>query len=695
MLPLLVVGLFAQVAAQAQMRGGFPGGAGVGPMPGGGTVILPPPPPPLAPPPPIYFPPPPTAPPPPPYWTPVPTPIPTPPPFTLPPPPATAAPVAQPPQAAQPAPPSSQNQEQQEQDSGSAQDDARRVRIERIKSAYADLQAQLKQNRFAEALKTLDEIIALMDEDGGFADDVEQMRKLRGTVRMSWAVMLSGKAQYDDAVAVLREAPASADRDELVAELLYKAHRIDAAFAALDTLAGFDPSRADRLRGSFYLRLGAIPLAVEQLQRLAGNADVDNALRSLQRKGLGAFRREEREGWVVYQAEGGTQAARTLAYWFPQEGGKLDATHGVELSVRPAARKLGWREIVHHLVHLHWPWTGQPREYEVAVYAPGVRHVVGIWEWEPDAGEITEAARRGRAATEPLQQAEEYLHSGRRDEALSIALEQARTPGWWLPPQPHYKAMTVAIEAAVEMGDRERAQELAAQLGEWHPMWAQLELARAWDQALKPEFARAAYEAAIEAAPLRAEPYQQSADFEWAAAKNASGTERPPAFMRAQRAARRLQEVAPSAGLWLRAQIAFDLEGFALASALLRELTQASDAPEAAQEMQVLLEALGQSEFVQAGAPVSLANGFTLQAWQCRQAAPEPPELKHHSVEVHVMDGDGNLVETFAVTSQGVPPGSPRQFMLDRITAYGPQQLRMYGERPPKLDRIVQGVAAL
>jgi hypothetical protein len=33
--------------------------------------------------------------------------------------------------------------------------------------------------------------------------------------------------------------------------------------------------------------------------------------------------------------------------------------------------------------------------------------------------------------------------------------------------------------------------------------------------------------------------------------------------------------------------------------------------------------------------------------------------------------------------------------MLDRINAYGPQQLRLYGLRPPLLERLLQGVAAL
>ena len=111
--------------------------------------------------------------------------------------------------------------------------------------------------------------------------------------------------------------------------------------------------------------------------------------------------------------------------------------------------------------------------------------------------------------------------------------------------------------------------------------------------------------------------------------------------------------------------------------------------------MQALLEALGQWEFTQAGEPVSLANGLVLRPWRCQQAAPDDPALKHHSAEIVVVDGDDNLIETFALTSQGVPPGAPRQFMLDRISAYGLQQLHMYGDRPPPLQRILKGVAAL
>ena len=60
-----------------------------------------------------------------------------------------------------------------------------------------------------------------------------------------------------------------------------------------------------------------------------------------------------------------------------------------------------------------------------------------------------------------------------------------------------------------------------------------------------------------------------------------------------------------------------------------------------------------------------------------------------------MLDAEGDLVETFALTSQGVPPTLPRQFRLDRINAFGMQQLRMYGAKPPALERVVQGVAAL
>jgi hypothetical protein len=678
---LVLASLFAQVAAQAQVRG-LPGGVpglGVGGLPGGG-IVLPPPPPTLPPlPTPIPLPPPP-----PPLPTPLPAPIPTAPPVTAPAQPPSAPPVVEQHPAGQ-----------QTQPESNDADEARRDRLQRVQALWGSLAGLAKGNRFDELLRALDEIVALLQEDGGLPEPLEQARKLRETMRLSAAATLSGQGRHDEALAVLRQAPPSADREEMIAKVQFAAHRPAQAFLALNDLANFDPVRAVRLRGFFYLELGAMPLAAAELQRVAGEPDVDRVLRSLRQKGLLQFHREEEKDWVAYRAEVATQPVRTLAYWFPQEGGMPDAAHSAELSVRPAPRKLTLGLILHHLVHLRWPDVREPREYTLAVQSNGVRQQVAIWDWEPDADDIRDAARRGLAAVEPLRQAEEALHAGRRDEAMRIAQEQAATPGWWLPPQPNYKALTMALQVAVESGDAGQAQQLADRMADWHPMWAPLELARAWDQAQKPEPARAAYDAAIAAAPLRVEPLQQLAEFEWGAATAAEGAARPPAFLRAQRAARRLQAEDAASGLWLRAQIAYKLEGYAYAAPLLRELKQLPGAPEEAAEMQALLEDLGQWEFVRAGEPVSLASGLVLQAWRCRQRAPDDPALKHHGAEVLVVNGEGDLVETFALTSQGVPPGAPRQFMLDRISALGLQQLRMYGARAPGIERVLQGVAAL
>jgi hypothetical protein len=147
--------------------------------------------------------------------------------------------------------------------------------------------------------------------------------------------------------------------------------------------------------------------------------------------------------------------------------------------------------------------------------------------------------------------------------------------------------------------------------------------------------------------------------------------------------------------LWLRARIANELKAHALTGVLLRRLNALPDAPEAALELQVLLEQLQQARFQQVGEDLPAGEGLRLRAFRTREPAPQDAGLMHHSAEILVLDGEDNLVEVFAISSQGVPPGAPRQFMLDRINAMGLQTLRIYGARAPSLDRVIKGVAAL
>jgi hypothetical protein len=86
---------------------------------------------------------------------------------------------------------------------------------------------------------------------------------------------------------------------------------------------------------------------------------------------------------------------------------------------------------------------------------------------------------------------------------------------------------------------------------------------------------------------------------------------------------------------------------------------------------------------------------MAMQAYRSRQGAPTDGALKHHAAEILVLDAQGDLVETFAITSQGVPPGATRQYVLDRINAFGTQPLRLYGAKPPALERLVQALGAL
>lgn len=711
---VVLAGLFAQVAAQAQPRGiGGIGGGG-----GGVHIPLPPPPtlPPIAspppvyapppvyhPPPPVHIPPPPIPLPPPPPPPPLPTlpPVPWPPPVPPPPPPPTPIPTAPPvsvPAPAPAAPPVSESPAQQEERQR-AEEEARARNRERVMELWKSLEALERGKRHDEVLRRLDEMVELLEQDGGVPDALAEVRQLRERFLVQRGQQLTADGRAQDALDVLRRASPSAARQEAIAHALMAAKRPRDALAALAELAPFDAERAARLRGAFLLTLGAVPLALEALQPLAQEPDVAAQLRLLQQKGLHEFRRSKRGDWLVYEASAGTRPARTLAYWFPAEDGAPDAVQPVEVSMRPAPRRLSFGLIVRHLLRLHWPVVHQPREYELAVHANGQRQVVAIWDWEPDAGEIVDAARRGLASAGALQQAEEFLHAGRREEALRIALEHGRSPGWFFPPQPNYAAVAMAVQAAAERGDARQAQAQADRIADWNPLWGALVLARAWENAQKPLAARAAYQAAVAAAPLRLEAYQKLAEFEWSVAADPAGEDRPAAFLRAQKAARRLQQVDAAEGLWLRAQVAYELQGYALAAGLLRQLAQLGppgEAPEAALEMQALLENLRQWEFVRVGEPVAVAgNGLALHAYRSRQRPPGDAALRHHSAEILVVDADGDLVETFALTSQGVPPGAPRQYMLDRINAFGLQQLRVYGARPPSLERLLQGVAAL
>jgi hypothetical protein len=571
----------------------------------------------------------------------------------------------------------------------------RRDNRARIHALWTGLERLRREGRGDELLRSGDEMVTLVELDAKLLPLKAEVLALRDQVRLQAAGIFAGQDRHVEALAVLKLAPASVQREELTARSLFALRRFDEAFATVDALARLDQRQAARLRGAFYLQLGAVPLAVEQLQPFAAEPGTARVLRGLQQKGLHHFRRSERDGWTVYEADAGTRPARTLAYWFPGTGAQMDVVHGVELAVRPAPRPLTFGLVLRHLLHARWPSTLHPREYELALLGGGVRQVVTLWEWEPDDADIAVMARRGQAAAEPLRQAQALLQAGRKEEALRIALDQVPSLRWSTASQPNYAALSMAVQAATALGDRERAEKLADRIEDWNPMWGSLVLARAWERAGQPELARPAYEAAIATAPQRTEPYALRAEFEWASASADRSTARPESWLRAQKAARALQQRSAVDGLWLRARIAFELEGYALAAALLRQSGLGSEAPDAALEMQALLERLGHWDFARVGERVSIGNGIGLQAYRSRQGAPGDAALKHHAAEILVLDGEGNLLETFAITSQGVPPGAARQYLLDRINAFGTQQLRLYGTKPPSLDRLVHALGAL
>lgn len=571
----------------------------------------------------------------------------------------------------------------------------RRAGIQELQARANEL---LGQKRYGPALETLDALQSLLEEesDPAVQEGREAIRALRSQVALALGSQLFGEAKYQEALDVFGRADASAAREEGMARSSFGLERYDDAFAKLDALSAIDASLATRLRGFFYNELGALPFAVEQYERVAENADISRVLSVLEQSGLRRFAKDSYQGWAIYLASSGVKSSRTLAYWFLiTRNGEVDVTRTATLSVKPAPRELTFGLLVRNLLRLRWPETDNAREYSLAVTGSKRTDIVAMWDREPSQSEIVEMTQRGFDAAARIQRAEELLHEKRYDEAFDAALAEAKIEDWFFPRQPHYGALVKALQAAVEMKDEQRTRKLVAELADWHPMWAPLVLANAYEQSEHRDEARKAYDDAIAAAPLRKEPYEKAAAFEWTDAKQKEGADRAEGFLRAQRAARRLQQVDAAEGLWLRAQIAYELQANSLVSQLLAALEGNDDAPEAAVEMKVLLQAIGQSRFASTGDPVYANGGLRLVAYRTREPAPEDLALVHHSVEILVLNGDDDLVETFAISSQGVPPGSPRQFMLDRINALGLQPVRMYGARAPRLETIVKGLASL
>ena len=577
------------------------------------------------------------------------------------------------------------------------EEEKRAQRLARIEPLRSSAQQLIEQRKLEEALDTLEALLALLEQEGSVAGEARaQIREVRNQVALNWGVELLSAEKYAEALAAFDRADPSAAREELAAKAHFGLRDLDKALTRLNALAGFDAPLATRLRGAFYLELGALPIAVEQFERAADNPDVARYLSVLEQGGLRRFQKSSHGAWTVYSATGSSKPVRTLSYFFrATSSGSIDAAHPALFAVRPAPRKLTLGLILRNLIRFRWPDSDTAREYTLTTYADKRADLVAMWDREPTLEQLTGAATRGFKAMPQLKRAEQLLHRNQAQEALSIALAEGRTEGWFFPEQPNYAALVKAVQAAVEMKDDERARDIADDIARWHPMWAPLVLANAYQQADRPEAARSAYEQAIAAGSLRIEPYDKSANFEWGLAKTQKDIGRADGFLRAQRAARRLESFSLAAGIWLRTQIASDLQANALAWELLQRLAGLADVPEAAFELQALLEALGQSKFEAVGEPLPGSNGLQLRAYRTHERAPDDPALLHHSVEVLVFTADGHLLETFAVSSQGVPPGAARQFMLDRINAFGLQPLRIYGARAPGWERVLNGVAAL
>jgi tetratricopeptide (TPR) repeat protein len=572
-------------------------------------------------------------------------------------------------------------------------DTRRRSQMERLR---AEAQQHIDAGRLAPAIGALDRLLGLLGDEGpDGAAARAAIRGVRNQLVLNWGAQYLAEQKYAEALAAFERAEPSAAREEGAAKARFGLGQVEGAFARLDALAAHDAALATRLRGHFYEELGALPLAIEQYERVAQNRDVALYLEALEKRGLRRYEKSSHRTWSVYRAKG-SRPARTLSYWFATaSGGAMDYAHPAVLAVRPAPRKLTFGLVFRSLIRLRWPESATAREYSLTVHGSKRADLVAMWDREPAPEEITGAAARGFAALEPLKRAEELLHEKRPEGALQIALAEARTEGGFFPEQPNYAALVKAVQAAVEMRSDERARAIAEDIAGWHPMWGPLVLANAYEQAERPEAARAAYEEAIAAAPWRIEGYEKHAAFEWEAAKARKDAARADGFLRAQRAARRLEAFSPGAGLWLRAQIAAELQANSLTWALLQRLSGLDDAPEAALELQALLEALGQSRFASVGGALRAGNGLELRAYRTQERAPDDAALVHHSAEVLVFTPQGDLVETFALASQGVPPGAARQFMLDRINAFGLQPLRIYGARAPGVERILKGIAAL
>jgi hypothetical protein len=447
------------------------------------------------------------------------------------------------------------------------------------------------------------------------------------------------------------------------------------AFEILDELERTMPNLAYLLRAIVLMQSHAFPLAVDELDRLPlDEPQRIDRVRALADAGLARFVSVDAPaGWRAFEPLDSKGSTRLVRYLWPAVP-RWPSTV-LELTVQPFFAE---GEGKGHII--------EGDEYRLTAWIRRRGFIAAVWKGTPAPQELAAVAGAAAAMGEELRAGEQLLrdHSARRAaERLTPLADRWPTL---------YAAEQLALAALVEEGatnleiDPVRAHFLRDQ-----PMLAELEWGVILGRAGRLAEARKAFEAAIAVEPARPEAYLTWAQLEWGRAVEQHDADRADGLLRMQSVLARLPAHVTSRGAYLSAMCAMNLGSFALTSRALASMKSA-DATEDSEALRRYLAAIHQDRFTRVGS--EHAGGLTLVAYRSDRGPPDDGAIIHHATEVVVLDRKHRLVETFAVSTQAFPPGSPRQTFLDRNRAEGLETVQTFDGAAPKPMDLARALAA-
>jgi len=575
-----------------------------------------------------------------------------------------------------------------------------RQRVSRLNSAresIAEADGYLRSGQLDQAIPILKRVMGYLDgeTDPEWQRVRTEISKTLIDASVQYGEYLRSRSKFTEAISAYENASSDPRAVEGIAIAYYQLGRDYEAFSSVQLLKSIDANRGSILMANMLLENGAVPLAVPELENIV-DQDAAERLNALEKAGLRHFRQELTSGWVIYHAENATGDERQLQYLLKVPGfytdSPPDATRPLSLSVRPAPREWSWGLMWRSLLSLRWPDTDNAREYSLLSQGGRRVDVVAIWDYLPKQQEVLDYAQLAYDGLPAMQQAEQLLHDGRYSEAIPLMEKLARIDDSWLSArQPHYSALVLLMKAGLAAGD-DWGEKARRELIDWHPVWGRLAAAKAWNEENKPDLARATLQEAAEAGQLRYEPIKELTEFEWEQARQSKGPERAAAIVRTQQAIGKLQKIRPSAAFLMQAEVAMELQSYAMAAEALRMIKE-TNPPDEAVRFRELLVGLNQDDFTlidQVGGP---QGDFSLAVFRSNREPPDNPALIFHVAEIVVLNRDGHHVETFAISSQGMPPGASRQLFLDRINANGLDTLQVFGEKAPDPLLLAKAIA--